>query len=135
MPGQQQVVNADQLKAVAQHYKLPWPPPKKVEELERARKEAMLRHHPDRGGAPEAAQHINQWFDVVRAVREGRAVVGRPRPGMVTQVPGVRVEIPFSRILETIMNKQPPTVKAEVKPSDDGSDFVFRVFFDFSGGG
>jgi hypothetical protein len=133
MPGPE-VVNANQLKAIAQHYELPWPPPTKVKELEAARKEAMLRHHPDRGGSADAAAHINQWFDAVRAVREGRAVVGRPRIGITPQTPGFQFEIPFSRILETILNGKasPPTVKAEIKPSDDGQDFVFRVFFDFT---
>lgn len=138
MPESPQVLDAEQLKAAARQYGLPWPPPRQIDEIERARKEAMLRYHPDRGGSPDAAQRINAWCDAVRAVREKRAVVGRRRVPQVAGPRGFQFEIPFGQILETIMRGQPvppPTVRAEVKPSDNGEDFVFRINFDFGRGG
>lgn len=131
----QQTVKASDLKAVAQHYGLPWPPPKQVEDLERARKEAMLRHHPDRGGSAEDAQRVNQWFDAIRGVREGKIAViqpGQPHP----RRPGIRVEIPISPILRSIMTGAPipPPAKADTAGNESESgDFVFRVFFDLGG--
>lgn len=131
-------ISAAQLKAVAQHYELPWPPPKEVAEIERARKAAMLRHHPDRGGTAEAAQQVNQWFDLVRAIREGKVgVAQRPPgvPGMPGMPGGVRFEIPMVELVNAIFQGRPippPRVQAEQAGTGDG-DFVFRVHFDFGG--
>lgn len=128
-------VSAAQLKAVAQRYDLPWPPPTDATEIERARKAAMLKHHPDRGGSAEAAQQVNQWFDLIRAVREGKMRVVRPAPPGARGVPGgVQFEIPVVEIMNAIFRGRPippPRVKADSPAGSADGDFVFRVFFDF----
>lgn len=87
-------ISEKQLVTVAGKYKLPWPPPRDLEEIKRMYRAAMLKHHPDKGGSAEAAQEINLWHDCARGLLDGtlRPVQRRPivppgwaRPISVTQ--------------------------------------------------